>query len=89
MDKSFHRREILYLSAPLPESPNAWALFSLGPYFLVVFYSQWTYAGDGLAFCSTHGYGSVRPILPGPSGLIFILLTLYPNCVIDFTNPIS
>ena len=75
MDKSFHRREILYLSTPLPESPNAWALFSLGPYFLVVFYLQWTYVGDGLAFCSAHGYGFVRPILPGPLGLIFILFS--------------
>ena len=75
MDKSFHRRKILYLSAPLSESPNAWALFSLGPYDLVKFYTQWTYAGDGLAFCSAYGYGSVRPILPGPSSLIFILFS--------------
>ena len=40
VDKSFLRREILHLSTPLPESPSAWALFSLVPYFLVVFYLQ-------------------------------------------------
>ena len=40
VDKSFLRREILHLSAALLESPSAWALFSLVPYFLVVFYSQ-------------------------------------------------
>ena len=60
VDKSFSCREILHLSAHLPESPSAWALFSLGPYFLVVFYSQWTYIGDGLA--------SFRPMDMDPSG---------------------
>ena len=60
VDKSFPRREILHLSAHLPESPSAWALFSLGPYFLIVFYSQWTYIGDGLA--------SFRPMDMDPLG---------------------
>ena len=60
VDKSFLRREILHLSMRLLESPSAWALFSLGPYFLVVFYSQWTYIGDGLAF--------FRPMDMDPSG---------------------
>ena len=73
VDKSFLCREIFHLSVPLQESPSAWALFSLVPYFLVVFYSQWAYTGDGLAFCSAHGYRSVKPIWPGPSGLVFIL----------------
>ena len=60
VDKSFLRKEILHLSMRLLESPSAWALFSLGPYFLVVFYSQWTYIGDGLAF--------FRPMDMDPSG---------------------
>ena len=80
VNKSFLCREILHLSAPFLESPSARALFSLGPYFLVVFYLEWTYIKDGLAFCSAHGYRSVRPIWPGPSGLVFILFKrLQPN----------
>ena len=59
-DKSFLCREILHSSVHLPQSPSVWALFSLGPYFLVVFYSQWTYIGDGLT--------SFRPMDMDPSG---------------------
>ena len=59
-DKSFPCREILHSSVHLPQSPSVWALFSLGPYFLVVFYSQWTYIGDGLT--------SFRPMDMDPSG---------------------
>ena len=58
-NKSFPCREILPSSMHLPRSPNVWALFLLGPYFLVVFYSQWTYIGDGLI--------SFRPMDMDPS----------------------
>ena len=47
----------------------------IGSLFYVVFYTR-----DGLDFSLAHGYRSVRPICPGPSGLVFVFVFIPFSC---------
>ena len=71
MDKLFLHGELFVLRCSFRNLPILGPIL-IGSLFYVVFYTR-----DGLVFSLAHGYRSVRPICPGPSGLVFILFNIY------------
>ena len=71
VDKLFLRGELFVLRCSFKNLPILCPTL-IGSFFHEVFYTK-----DGLDFSLAHGYRSVRPTHPGPSGLVFCFYPLH------------
>ena len=68
VDKLFIREEFFILRCSFRNLPILGPIL-IGSLFYVVFYTR-----DRLDFSLAHRYRFVRPICPGPSGLVFVFI---------------